>query len=154
MKTFKKLMCVLALSMPLGLVNARAACAISGITIAQWTFETSFTSIITTNATDGPLSPEAGSGSASGVHASSATAWSSPVGNGSPHSFSANGWAVGDYYQFQVNLSIYTNVVLAWDQASSSTGPQDFVLQYSTDGVNFSGVGTYMVLANTAHGIC
>ncbi|MFM7799835.1 MAG: hypothetical protein ACKPBA_12755, partial [Planctomycetota bacterium] len=32
----------------------------------------------------------------SGVHASGATVWSNPAGNGSAFSFSGNAWAVGD----------------------------------------------------------
>jgi hypothetical protein len=78
-------------------------------TVAQWTFETSLP------ATAGPFSPELGSGSASGSHAAAAT-FSTPAGNGSTHSFSANTWAVGDSWQFQVNTLGFNNVGLSWDQ--------------------------------------
>ena len=132
--------------------NLVAACIVLGLTsttafadtIAQWTFETSLP------ATAGPFSPEVGSGSASGFHAGAAT-YSNPVGNGSSHSFSANTWAVNDYWQFQVNTTGFNNVALAWDQTSSNTGPRDFQLQYSTNGTTFTNFGAaYMVLANAA----
>jgi len=68
----------------------------------------------------GPVSPEIGSGSASGSHAGAAT-YSSPTGNGSAKSYSANAWAVNDYWQFQVSTVGYTNITLSYDQTSSAT---------------------------------
>src|SRR5581483_11130067 len=113
-------------------------------TIAQWTFETSVP------ATAGPFSPEVGSGSATGSHAGAAT-FSSPAGNGSSHSFSANTWATGDYYQFQVSTVGFSNIGISYDQTSSNTGPKFWDLQYSTDGVSFTTfVSQYTVLANAA----
>jgi hypothetical protein len=113
-------------------------------TIAQWTFETS------APVTAGPVSPEVGSGSALGLHAGAAT-YSSPAGNGSAKSFSANTWAVGDYWQFQVSTVGFSNIGISYDQVGSGTGPGSFDLTYSTDGVNFSTfVAAYTVLANTS----
>jgi hypothetical protein len=103
------------------------------ITISQWTFETS------SPTTSGPISPEVGSGSATGVGLGTVT---SPAGNGSAHSFSANGWAAGDYWQFQVNTIGFQNISISWDQAGSSTGPRDFILKYSTDGTLFTQLGS------------
>lgn len=112
--------------------------------IAQWTFETSVP------ATAGPFSPEVGSGSASGSHAGAAV-YSSPAGNGSTHSFSANLWAVGDYWLFQVNTLGLNNVGLSWDQTSSNTGPKDYNLDYSLNsGVSWNTVSSYSVLANAS----
>ena len=65
------------------------ASSASATTIATWTFETSVPT------TAGPFSPEVGAGSAIGSHASSATVYSSPSGNGSFHSFSSTNWGVG-----------------------------------------------------------
>ena len=81
-------------------------------TIAQWTFETSLP------ATAGPFSPEVGAGSASGSHAGAAV-YSSPSGNGFSHSFSANTWAVGDFWQFSASTATYSGIQLDWDQVSS-----------------------------------
>src|SRR5260221_7300627 len=64
--------------------------------ITKWTFE----STVPTNA--GPFSAEIGAGFASGLHAGAAV-YSSPSGNGSTHSYSANTWAIGDYWQFQTS---------------------------------------------------
>jgi len=113
-------------------------------TLADWTFETS------QPATAGPYGPEIGSGSASGLHASGATAYSTPSGNGSTHSYSANTWAIGDYFQFSTSTLGYSSVTLAYDQTSSNTGPGAFALGYSTDGVNFTYLPAYTVLANAA----
>lgn len=114
-------------------------------TLAKWTFEVS----VPTGA--GPHAAEVGSGNASGFHASAATVFSNPVGNGSAESFSANTWAIGDYWQFQTSASGFKDISLSWDQTSSSTGPRDFGLYYSTDGSAFTQFGAdYIVLVNGA----
>src|SRR5262249_5365771 len=87
--------------------------------VAQWTFESS------QPASAGPFSPELGSGSASGFHASTSP-YTSPVGNGSAHSYSSNKWRVGDYSQFTVSASGYQNIHVSWDQISSIQGPAYF----------------------------
>jgi len=110
-----------------------ASSAMAG-TIADWTFETS------QPATAGPFVPEVGLGSALGSHAGAST-YSSPSGNGSAHSFSSNVWAVGDYYQFQVSTLGQSQIGLVFDQTSSGTGPRDFKVQYSTNGVTFTDTG-------------
>jgi hypothetical protein len=106
------------------------------ITIASWTFETSVPT------TAGPYSPEVGAGSASG---SGLNVYSSPAGNGSAHSYSANGWATASpttnsYWQFQVSTLTLSNITVTYDQNGSGTGPRDFVFQYSTDGTSFTQV--------------
>jgi hypothetical protein len=126
------------------LAAAAAATPASAVTVAQWTFETSLP------LTAGPFSPEVGSGSALGSHASASSVYSSPVGNGSAKSFSSNYWAVGDYYQFKVDTTGLSGVTLSWDQTSSGTGPRDFKLAYSTNGTNFTDFYSYSVLANAA----
>jgi hypothetical protein len=121
-------------------------------TIADWTFESSgFTRI--SNVGISPLStniaPEIGSGSATGLHASSSTAWTSPSGNGSAHSIGANNWAVGDYFQFSVVTAGFTNINLSYDQTGSSTGPSKFYLEYSLEGSSFivSGITNTVLLS-------
>jgi hypothetical protein len=117
--------------------------AFAQTTLANWTFETS------APVTAGPFAPEVGSGTALGFHAGAST-YSSPAGNGSPHSFSSNTWAIGDYYQFQVSTVGFSGIDVSWDQTSSNTGPKDFILKYSTDGMNYTSYGTYAVLANAS----
>ncbi|MGO9923403.1 MAG: PEP-CTERM sorting domain-containing protein [Isosphaeraceae bacterium] len=114
--------------------------------IADWTFETSQPS------TAGPFAPEVGAGEASGLHASSATVYSSPVGNGSAHSFSSNTWAVGDYYQFTFNTTGFTGLTLTFDETSSNTGPGDFKVQTTLNGTTYTDLpgGSYSVLANAS----
>jgi len=65
------------------LVFLAAAQATRADIIATWTFETSVPT------TAGPFSPEVGSGSALGYHASGSAVYSNPAGNGSLESFSS-----------------------------------------------------------------
>ena len=115
----------------------------SAAILATWTFETSIP------ATAGPFSPEVGSGAGLGLHASGAAVYSNPVGNGSAESFSSNTWAVGDYYQFSTATGGNSILNVTWDQVSSSTGPRDFSIAYSTDGTTFTSIAPYVVLVNT-----
>jgi hypothetical protein len=121
-------------------------------TLADWTFEGTPVSTALTSATDFDYGPadsgvQTVSSDASGHHVSTATAWSFPTGNGSAKSFSSTRWTVGDYWQFTLNTSTYTNLVLNWDQAGSSTGPANFRLAYSSDGgMSFTDFGTYSVV--------
>ena len=115
-------------------------------TITKWTFETSQPA---GTAATLSASPEIGTGTGSGVHASSATVYSSPAGNGSTHSFSANTWAVGDYWQFQSSTLGFEHISVSYDQVSSATGPGLFDFSYSIDGTSFTTLSSgYTVLAN------
>jgi hypothetical protein len=131
------------LSTGLALLTFAALQTAEAQTIAQWTFETSIP------LTAGPVAPETGSGSALGSHAGAAV-YSSPAGNGSAHSFSANVWAVGDYWQFQSSTIGFSGIKLTWDQTSSSTGPGRFDLQYSTDGSTFTTFASSLVIQSNA----
>jgi hypothetical protein len=132
----------------LAVSSARAA------VISQWTFEAGTAgNPPAANGTDiSGVSPSTGAGTASGHHASSATVWDNPSGNGSAESMSSNNWAVDDYYQFQTSTVGSTKIGLALDHTSSNTGPRDFKIQYSTTGVGaYIDTGrTYSVLANAA----
>jgi len=120
--------------------------------LADWTFETaaSTNNIIgagdTPGATQSGILADIGTGTASGSHASSATAWSIPAGNGSAHSWSANTWALGDYYQFSVSLDLvdntYSGINVTYDQNGSATGPKTYHIAYSTDGSSFTQLGS------------
>jgi hypothetical protein len=147
MKTFVVLTAAVAAA---SLVSARADI------LADWTFETlpSTNSIIGTGdspaATQSGVGADIGLGTASASHASSASAWSIPAGNGSSHSWSVNTWAVGDYFQFEVNTIGFQEISVSYDQISSSTGPGIFKFGYSTDGVNFTYGSDYTVLVNAS----
>ena len=124
-----------------------AAHTASADVLAQWTFETSLPAF--TGASTNGIIPEVGTGSAGGTHASSATVYSTPSGNGSAHSFSANTWALGDYYQFQTSTLGFSGTRISYDQTSSATGPTHFQFSYSTDGSTFTPfVADYTVLTN------
>jgi len=145
----KKIILLAAAFAAVSLVTAKADI------LGDWTFETSQPGVVTLPASPGAgvafpgFSPEIGSGTASALHAGAST-YSSPSGNGSFHSFSSTLWAVGDYYQFEVNTLNHAGVTLSFDQASSNTGPGAYNLAYSTDGVNFTGFASYTVLANAS----
>lgn len=119
------------------------------VTNADFTFETSglsFSTSVTqgTNAF-GPILADIGSGSAYASHSATNAVYSSPSGNGSLHSLSANVWTAGDYYQFQVPTTGIQNIIVSYDQVSSGTGPKVFSFLYSVDGMNFSTAGSYSI---------
>ncbi|MCW5898838.1 MAG: T9SS type A sorting domain-containing protein [Flavobacteriales bacterium] len=115
--------------------------------LAIWTFEVSVPTTAGPHAAEGGIF--SGSSQALGLHASGATAYSNPVGNGSLESFSSNNWAVGDYYQVRFPTTGHETVNIAWDQTRSATGPGSFELQWSTNGTSFSTIASYTVDAVT-----
>lgn len=121
--------------------------------IAQWTFETNTPADLTNSTTISGIAANTGTGTASGVHASAATDWTTPAGNGSANSLNSNTWGIGDYYQFQTASTGFENIIVTFDQTRSGTGPASFDFQYSTDGTNFTTFTGYTVLENsTANG--
>lgn len=135
-----------------GIVAIASIQTTKAATLAQWTFESLTLSPSVTNATTAfSIAADTGSGTASSSHASTSTIFSTPVGNGSAKSLSANNWAVGDYFQFQTSTLTYSGISVSYDQISSSTGPGQFTLQYSTDGSTFTAFGSqYSVLVNAS----
>ncbi|HTH45999.1 MAG TPA: hypothetical protein VMB21_00680, partial [Candidatus Limnocylindria bacterium] len=134
-----------------------SALALASITVqgqvASWNFDTLSTAGNTPGANYPAIPADSGSGSATGLHASPAADWSSPVGNGSPQSFSSNSWSVGDYYQFQVNTSALGTgkFQISWDQTGSDSSPRDFTLEYS-DSPDFSSLTTVLSYSLTNDG--
>lgn len=122
-------------------------------TLALWTFETSAPVLNNSATITGILAEDglqANTATASGSHASADTDYSSPAGNGSAKSFSSNTWASGDYYQFSLSSTGFSDIKITWDQMGSNTGPASFILQYSTDGTNFTQYGTALPIINDA----
>jgi hypothetical protein len=115
--------------------------------LTQWTFEPEpFLDAAGMNLAAGPIvNASTGTGTATGLHASAATDWSTPSGNGGGNAYSSNTWAVGDYLQFQTSTTGFSNIGLEFLQVGSNTGPRDFKLQYSTDG------STFLDFANNAY---
>ncbi len=126
-----------------GLVLILSTVTAHASTIASWTFESSVPT------SSGPFAPELGAGQAFGFHAGAST-FSNPVGNGSQESFNSDRWAIGDYYQFNFSTLGYTSLLLTFDQTSSGTGPRDFEIQTSTNGMTWSSFLSYIVLNNTS----
>jgi MYXO-CTERM domain-containing protein len=112
--------------------------------VAGWTMPTAVAASTTgSNYTYGAANQgdQTTGSSLSGYHASTATAWSSPAGNGSTYALSSNNWAAGDYYQVTVDTRGYGDISVSWDQTRSSTGPSAFRLMMSVDGgTNFTTV--------------
>ena len=125
-------------------------------TIASWGFEPDPLAVNLTNATfpsSGSYAADGGgSGQLTAVHASPSTVWSSPTGNGSANSLSANNWATGDYFQFQISTLTFSNIAISWSQARSSTGATNFSLAYSVNGTSFTTYTNYTVLQSGGGG--
>jgi len=119
-----------------------------GATVGQFTFEGFTSAGSTTGAGFGSYTADSGVGTAFGVHATATSVWSSPAGNGSVRSLSANGWSSGDYYEFDVPTTTFNNLIVSFDQLSSGTGPHAFTFLYSTNGTNFSSFATYLVASS------
>jgi hypothetical protein len=117
-------------------------------TVAKWTFETSPPADLIDSTTISGILADVGAGTASGVHASAVTDWTTPVGNGSTNSLSANTWAIGDYYQFSVSTVSFEDIMLSWSQTSSGTGPGEFTFAYQINGGGFTDYLNYTVLPN------
>jgi hypothetical protein len=137
-----------SMALACAILASGSATAFAQTTLASWGFDTA--TISGTSVAFGPISADTGSGSAMGSHASSATVWSSPAGNGSAKSFSSNNWGVGDYYQFQTSSVGDSGIAISWDQYGSSTGPKDFTLQYSSNGSSWTNYASYCVLGTPA----
>jgi len=124
--------------------------------VAGWTMPTAVVPTTGSNYTYGAADQGAQTtgSSLSGYHASTATAWSSPAGNGSTYSLSANTWGVGDYFQVTVDTRGYGDISVSWDQTRSATGPSVFDLKMSVDGgANFTTVNAgYSVVQAGAAG--
>lgn len=123
--------------------------------IARWNFESVTTTNTGTTPSFGSSSQLADTGiylSATLItayHSNSSTIWSNPSGNGSTKSISSNFWSVGDYFQFKFATIMYDNIKLVFEQTGSNTGPKDFKIQYSLDGITFTDITTYVVPYNT-----
>ncbi len=126
----------------------------TGTPIASWTMPTAIpASTSGTTYEYGPADGGANAATASirGVHATAATAWSSPAGNGSAYSFSANNWLVNDYFEFTTSTIGFAGVSLQFDQTRSSSGPATFRVDMSTDGTSFTTIlASYTVAENGA----
>jgi hypothetical protein len=137
-------------------VGTESGNAASYETLALWTFEVSVpaaTDQSVISNIEAEIGVKASTSFASGVHASSATDYSNPVGNGSNESFSVNTWEQNDYFQFELNSTGYSDIKISWDQTGSSTGPSDFALYYSVDGTNFTKHADYVIIKSTGTNI-
>ncbi len=130
-------------------VAISTASATAQTTLAEWTFETSIPATAGPHAAEGGVNAGAGS-PALGFHTDPGVVYSNPAGNGSPESFSANFWSIGDYYEFRTGTAGYESITIGWDQTRSGTGPGTFDLQWSLDGTNYTTLTPgYTVLGNT-----
>lgn len=139
--TFAALFCATQVAL---MINSNGAAVIT-----KWTFEKGL-SFAVLNRTSFSLSADIGTGTATGVHASAASDWTSPSGNGSAKSFSSNTWAINDYWQFSIATTGFEDILLNWSQTSSSDGPGEFKLAYQVNGGGFTDFLSYTVLPNQA----
>jgi hypothetical protein len=137
---------------PSPVTSAAAVLTVNRYPIAQWHNDAITLSasagnspVITIGSAVADFGVQTTGSSFTGHHASSASLWSTPAGNGSVKAVSSSNWAVGDYYEFIVKTTGYIEISVAFDQTGSNTGPKDFKLQYSTDGTSFTDFGTHSI---------
>ena len=143
---------ILAIAAAIALVGIAPSVQAATI-LSSWTFETNTPPDLNNSAVGPSVASEGGAfpGTLQGTHASAGSDWSTPAGNGSANSYSANEWAVGDYTQIVTSTLGYNGLTLTFDATSSGTGPRDFKVAASTDGSTFTDTGfTYSVLANAS----
>lgn len=119
---------------------ALAASAHAG-TVVAWSIPSAVNSSVQSGTYDlgaADIGPSAAGSMLRGVHAEDGTTWSSPSGNGSAHSFTANSWTVGDYFEVSFSATGFSGLSVAWDQAQSGFAAWNFQLQMSVDGGAFS----------------
>jgi hypothetical protein len=131
MKTSKQLSSVL-------LAGCLIAVPAQAQLIVQWTFETSQPLGGATGHWFTNISAEVGTGTASLFHQTQGFGVINVYGNGSMHCLSSSNWNVGDFYQFALSTSGSSHIGVSFDITSGSTGPGKYLLEYSTDGVNFT----------------
>ena len=67
----------------------------------------------------------------------------------STSSLSCTGWEIGAYWQIELSTAGYTELTIGQRMRSSNTGPKNFSLQYSTNGINFTDVGGIAIESST-----
>ena len=118
----------------------------SGQAISQWTFEKNTPPDLNDSASGPSVNADFGNGTAGGIHASAATDWTTPAGNGSANSFASNEWVIGDSYTFALSTVGFSDIFVTFDQMRSGTGPNIFNIQYSVDGGgSFTAFDSYSV---------
>ncbi len=144
---------------------AALSAAANAALVVGWTMPTAFptgTGNVPTGTTYLPPGPN-GAGVAdqganflgsqlSAVKSLAASTYTSPAGNGSQYSFSANNWSPGDSFQISFSATGYSGLSLSWDQARSSTGPVSFKVMMSVNGGTFTQLQTYTVLQSGGGG--
>ncbi|MBK9128755.1 MAG: hypothetical protein IPM13_13290 [Phycisphaerales bacterium] len=120
------------------------ATATRAVDLAAWTFELNTPPDLLNSPVSPTVSAEGGmfmtGAVAQGIHARSQTDWTTPVGNGSPNSFSANEWSVGDVWRFTLPTAGFANIEIGWHQTRSATGPAQFNVEWSLDGLEWQSV--------------
>jgi len=119
-------------------VGLAASASASAALVCGWTMPTAVAAATTgSNYTYGAADQgelTAGT-SLSAFHTLAATTWSSPAGNGSQFSLSANNWSAGDYFQISCSTTGYADPIsFSFDQTRSATGPATFDVLMSIDG--------------------
>ncbi|SFK99759.1 S-layer homology domain-containing protein [Paenibacillus sp. 1_12] len=115
-------------------------------TVAGWTFSA--------NAAD-PVSIPATSGTnANRTNGKLTVSGARAVTYSSPSIYTANWQVAGGYWQAQISTKDYSQLTLSSKHMGAPTGPKEFKIQYSTDGITFTDVpnGSYAVTGTLALG--
>jgi len=127
-------------------------CVSAADVVAGWTFTTAVPPSTTGNEYVYGIADQGANATGSsirGYHQTAATTWSSPAGNGSQFSFSANNWQQGDYFEARLSTLGFQDISISFDQTRSSTGPSAFLLFMSVDGgSNWTTLLSYSALQN------
>lgn len=110
----------------------------AAITAAGFTFEGSNMIVSATSALSYSYAGELG-GSLTMLHSAGTI---NSVG-GNPGRALTGNQMVGASYTFKFSLDNLDDIAISFDMTGSATGPRDFIVQYSTDGTNFSSFASF-----------
>ncbi|MFD2328564.1 S-layer homology domain-containing protein [Cohnella sp. GCM10020058] len=124
---------IMLFSLLVQMVGVQPAAAASPTTIASWDFDGS--SPLATGGTPanaGIAKMDVGGGPSSTL---------SYVTGVAGKAISTTNWQAGTgYWTTIIDTDDYSNIVLSWKQYGSNTGPKEFKLQYSTNGIDYTDV--------------
>ncbi len=127
------------------------------VLIAGWTFEgktllgtgNSFTGA---NMSTGYIA-ETGSGTMYGVHTVTNSIWTHPAGNGTAVAMSAIGWTANNsFWEFSVSTLGLKDILINFDQVSSSTGPKTWTIQTKVGSGPYTSFASYNLGYNSSGG--
>jgi hypothetical protein len=113
-------------------------------------FSTNTVNLTLTGVATYTVAADVGSGTVTMSRTGSAGSISAVAGNGTTRSLSGNNlFGATSLYTFKFNIDDLDTINFAFDTISSASGPRDFLVSYSLDGVSYSTLANFAVASFT-----